>query len=139
MSDEGKSREELLEELRALRARLRQDGGAANDDLPARPKEGWTRREALGAAAWVAPVVLSVSLTGTPARGQTGGGIVSTPDPTDFTKSFRTPPPATPPPEIFSDGFESGDTSEWSQKSDSDEKRDTDDPWRGMELVPKLK
>jgi hypothetical protein len=139
MSDEGKTREELLEELRALRARLRQGEGAASDDLAARPKEGWTRREALGAAAWVAPVVFSVSLTGSPARGQTGGGFVSTPVPTDFPESFRTAPPSTPPPEIFSDGFESGNTNEWSQTAKSDQKRDADDPRRGVELVPKLK
>ena len=119
MSDEGKTREELLEELRDLRARLRQEDGAAGVETNARPKEGWTRREALGTVAWVAPVVFSVSLTGMPARGQTGGGVQLAPIPIDSPPSFRTPVPT--PAEIFSDGFESGDTRQWSLTTDGDQ------------------
>ena len=72
MSDESKTREELLEELRALRAQVQQGQPETNDDPePASaPQEGMTRRQALESAAWVAPVILSVSLSGTPAEAQ---------------------------------------------------------------------
>ena len=100
MSDENKTREELLEELRALRAQVQQDEPAASADTAPRPKEGMTRREALETAAWVAPVILSVSLSGTPAQAQRSqrfarGPMVPTPMsvPTSFPTSFPTPMP----------------------------------------------
>ena len=61
MNDSGKTKNELISELEALRAKLNEPAPSRPLDDAADDSSGLSRRDLLGSA-WVAPIVLSVPL-----------------------------------------------------------------------------
>jgi len=61
MSDSDKTKQELIAEIEALRAKLGDAPDAGSPDAATGSKGGLTRRDVL-ASAWVAPVILTVPL-----------------------------------------------------------------------------
>ncbi|MEM1110353.1 MAG: hypothetical protein AAGI11_00475 [Pseudomonadota bacterium] len=95
MSDSDKSKQELLDELEALRAKL--DGRSSDDtgDGADSPEAGVKRRDIL-TSAWVAPVILSVPLGTAVSPRKVHAQYGTTPFTTPQT-AFPTSPPTSAP------------------------------------------
>ncbi|MEO0436656.1 MAG: hypothetical protein AAF098_07090 [Pseudomonadota bacterium] len=101
MGDSDKTKEELLAEIAALRAKM-EAGSADAGAEPSEPKSsdtsdtGITRREVL-ATAWVAPVILTVPLAASVSPRAFAQPATSVPTVTPPTSAPTTAPTLTPP------------------------------------------
>ncbi|EED35014.1 conserved hypothetical protein [Luminiphilus syltensis NOR5-1B] len=112
MSDSDKTKEELLAEIAALRAKMNADDAPDESDTGG---SGLTRREVLSTA-WVAPVILTVPLGGmvapNRAQAQTPAPTVPATAPLPTAAPGAVPQPPTPAPTLTPTAFPTVATAE---------------------------